>query len=143
MTKINKKGFTLVELLAVIAILAILMLLITPNILNLFTEGKKDSFIIQVQSIYKAAEQKFLTDSISSGTPGPYTFCHTKDNDISPLNLNGTGNVYYSVSVNADGKITDIKATDGAYYFTKTSTTGVQINEIDNPTTGTTSITCE
>ena len=47
----NKKGFTLVELLAVIAILAVILLLIVPNIVDMFNNGKKDAFIRQVQSV--------------------------------------------------------------------------------------------
>ncbi|UKI58404.1 MAG: prepilin-type N-terminal cleavage/methylation domain-containing protein [Clostridium sp.] len=37
----NKKGFTLVELLAVIAILAILVLVAVPNVLGMFNNAKK------------------------------------------------------------------------------------------------------
>ena len=37
----NKKGFTLVELLAVIAILAILVIIALPNVMGMFNEAKK------------------------------------------------------------------------------------------------------
>ena len=37
----SKKGFTLVELLAVIAILAILVIIALPNILKMFNNAKK------------------------------------------------------------------------------------------------------
>ena len=37
----NKKGFTLAELLAVIAILALLIILVLPNIVSLFKESKR------------------------------------------------------------------------------------------------------
>ena len=36
----NKKGFTLVELLAVIAILAILVIIALPNVLKMFKCGR-------------------------------------------------------------------------------------------------------
>lgn len=72
MKKLNKRGFTLVELLAVIAILAILMLLVMPNILGMFTRGREDAFVTEAQSLWKAAEQKYVTDSIGGTTPGPY-----------------------------------------------------------------------
>ena len=52
----NKKGFTLVELLAVIAILAILVIMAVPNVLSLFTGAKVSTFISQAESLYKAAE---------------------------------------------------------------------------------------
>ena len=35
----NKKGFTLVELLAVIAILALLIIIALPNVLEMFNRG--------------------------------------------------------------------------------------------------------
>ncbi len=68
----SKKGFTLVELLAVIAILAILMLLIMPNILNMFNQGKKDSFKVQVESIIKAAEKQKQVDAFNSSETNIY-----------------------------------------------------------------------
>ena len=40
----NKKGFTLVELLAVIAILALLVIIALPNVLSMFNNAKKDLF---------------------------------------------------------------------------------------------------
>ena len=41
----NKKGFTLVELLAVIAILAILVIIALPNVLELYRTARKNTFI--------------------------------------------------------------------------------------------------
>lgn len=72
MRKLNKKGFTLVELLAVIAILAILMLLVMPSVLNMFTSGRQDAFVTEAQSLWKAAEQAYVTDTINNDSPGPY-----------------------------------------------------------------------
>ena len=40
MKKLNKKGFTLVELLAVIAILALLVIVAMPNVLEMFNACK-------------------------------------------------------------------------------------------------------
>ena len=47
----KKNGFTLVELLAVIAILAILVIVAMPNILGMFNEAKVNTFIVDVQMI--------------------------------------------------------------------------------------------
>ena len=115
MKKLNKKGFTLVELLAVIAILAILMLLVMPNILNMFKEGKKSSFVTQAQSIYKAAEQKFISESIK--TPGSYTFTNATSTatNKATLDINGSSEVKYCVKVNTEGGITKLEVSDSAY----------------------------
>ena len=131
MSKLNKKGFTLIELLAVIAILAILMLLVTPQILNLFSEGKKNTFAIQVSNIYKASEQKYMTESFKPGAGPTYTFCHGQNNSEGlNLDISGSNAVYYKVEMNSNAKITSITVTDGTYGFTKTSASGIAINEI-------------
>lgn len=130
MSKLNKKGFTLIELLAVIAILAILMLLVTPQILTLFSEGKKNTFAIQVQNIYKAAEQKYMTESFKPGAGPTYTFCYAKDSAGLKLDISGSNAVYYKVVMDTNAKVTEIIVTDGTYGFKKTSASGIAINEI-------------
>ena len=56
----NKSGFTLVELLAVIAILAILVIIALPNVLKLYNNAKKNTFLIEAKTIYKEASSKSL-----------------------------------------------------------------------------------
>ena len=53
----NKKGFTLVELLAVIAILAILVIVALPNVLGMFNNAKKNTFTTEVKQVAKSAKQ--------------------------------------------------------------------------------------
>lgn len=52
----NNRGFTLVELLAVIVILAILALIAVPNVSNLLNKSKNNMFCKKVQSIEAAAK---------------------------------------------------------------------------------------
>ena len=47
----NKKGFTLVELLAVIAILAILVIIALPNVINMYTKTQKEAFLTETKKI--------------------------------------------------------------------------------------------
>ena len=56
----NKKGFTLVELLAVIAILAILVIIALPNVLGMFNQAKKDTFTTETKEMVKIAQQQYL-----------------------------------------------------------------------------------
>lgn len=56
----KKEGFTLVELLAVIAILAILIVIALPGILKMFNNAKKDIFVTEARSIVKSSEMHFL-----------------------------------------------------------------------------------
>ena len=60
----KKKGFTLVELLAVIAILAILVIIALPNVMGMFRNAKKNSFLTEVKEIYKTAQQQWMMDSM-------------------------------------------------------------------------------
>lgn len=58
----NKKGFTLVELLAVIAILAILVLVAVPNVLGMFNNAKKDTFATETKDMIRIAQQQYLAN---------------------------------------------------------------------------------
>ena len=112
MSKLNKKGFTLIELLAVIAILAILMLLVTPQILGLFTQGKKNTFAIQVQSIYKRADEEFLAGAFDP-SGGKRSWCHIAGDTGDSLNLSLDNVMSYKVEINAaTGHVTKLIAHD-------------------------------
>ncbi len=52
----NKKGYTLVEILAVIVIIAGLLLIITPKISQLITDSKEKAYDVQVSEIISAAK---------------------------------------------------------------------------------------
>ncbi len=56
MKKLNKKGFTLVELLAVIVVLALLMVVATTSIGTALNNAKKKALVTETQKVLK---QKF------------------------------------------------------------------------------------
>ena len=58
----KKRGFTLVELLAVIVILAIVSLIIFPIVTKEIASSKKDLYDIQIKNIIKAAKDMVLDD---------------------------------------------------------------------------------
>ena len=58
----KNKGFTLVELLAVIAILAILVIIALPNVLKMFNDAKKNSFLIEAKTVYSEAPNKYISE---------------------------------------------------------------------------------
>ena len=51
----NKNGFTLAEILIVIALIGVIMLLVVPNITKTLNEGKKKAFATQVQKVLTIA----------------------------------------------------------------------------------------
>ena len=52
----NKKGFTLVEILAVIAIIGLLALIMIPNFIDMFQESNKNSMKVQENQIVDATK---------------------------------------------------------------------------------------
>ena len=52
----NKKGFTLVEILAVIAILAVVMLIAFASIQPITERVRKAAFLDEVKMLYKSAQ---------------------------------------------------------------------------------------
>lgn len=114
----NKKGFTLVELLAVIAILAILVLLALPNVLEMFNTGKQKSFFIEVGNVYKAAQQQFVLDNGGAKT-------YYKGD----LTLDGEQLDYY-VEINSTG-VTKLYVSNNSFVYSNENSAGISIESID------------
>ena len=129
----NKKGFTLVELLAVIAILAILVIIALPNVLQMFNNAKKSAFKTEVLTVYKQAGTDFISDNLR--TSGPKYYCDTPQgigDGSSPAdckNLNLTTTKKYYVEMDSTGKVTYIGVQDNSFVFGKSNVSSV--NDID------------
>ena len=119
---INKKGFTLVEVLAVVALLGLVMMLVIPNVLNPFKESKESLFLENVRTVHNSATTTYLMN-VNVGQ----NFCHGQSRNGTLLNLS-LNNLYYKVSVNFDGKVTSIIVTDGVYTYSDTKS---EINKND------------
>ena len=111
----NKKGFTLVELLAVIAILAILVIIALPNVIGMFNDAKKSSFTTECKRLYKIAEQSFMNDSLYDQKEQVYSRCDGCTNK--ELDLSGRDTLKYYIKFNKAGKVVEFYATDGDYQF--------------------------
>lgn len=137
----NKKGFTLVELLAVIAILAILVIIALPNVLKMFNDSKKNSFVNEVREVFKTAQTQFVADNLTN--PGAVTYSNNLKtactSTTGKLEMQGRavdgGQLAYSISLDAEGKVTSIKVSDGTYSYTGTPTDASDITA-DTVTTG-------
>ena len=117
----NKKGFTLVELLAVIAILAILVIIALPNVLKMFNDSKKNSFINEVREVFKTAQNQYMASQINSTTPQTAfnNACATKV----LLDMQGraaSGQLKYLVVLTDAGETASVIVTDGTYTYEKT-----------------------
>lgn len=106
----RKNGFTLVELLAVIAILAILIIIALPNILKMFNNAKKNSFVSETRGLYKTAQQNFIT---SNG--GASCYSNIPGFECDELDMTGRKNFEYFVGFDEYGEVSVISMYDGNY----------------------------
>lgn len=72
--KLNNKGFTLVEVLAVIVILGILAAIMIPATTR-FIEGNKEDNYVNLQKSIKSAAKIFITDNKYDITLDPNVVC--------------------------------------------------------------------
>ena len=129
--KMNKKGFTLIELLAVIAILSILLIIAIPGVLEMFNNGKKNTFVDQAQSIYKTAQNEFMAKQLEGS--GAVTYCYDgTTTGTTQLTLSGNSSVYYKVEFDKDGNVLNFHVADASYSIAKTGTAaaGVKVTDI-------------
>jgi prepilin-type N-terminal cleavage/methylation domain-containing protein len=126
----NNKGFTLVELLAVIAILAMLAIITLPNVVSMFNEAKQNSFNTEVKNIYKTAQQKWMNDSMFKSDEKVYSRC--KNGCTNPLDLSGRKEIDYYIKLNKSGNVIEYYVTDGTYQYSFNSPVGLKIENISS-----------
>ena len=115
----KKKGFTLVELLAVIAILAILVVIAMPNVLGMFNSSKKNTFVTEVQNILKQTATDYVQDSLGYNSTYHYSNKVTGEG-IKKLNIETAKD--YDIELDSQGNITKAKIGDNSYCYTATGT---------------------
>ena len=121
----NKKGFTLIELIAVVVIMSIIAIIATPNIINMIDKGKKDQYVSNAKEFLSKATYMYKQDKYR--------------NDTTYFTINDSGS---QIKL---GKIESIKSedltdpygfkydTDNSYIVFKepsSSSTGVQEREV-------------
>jgi prepilin-type N-terminal cleavage/methylation domain-containing protein len=89
----KKQGFTLVELLAVIAILAILIIIALPNILKMFNDAQMKLFLQEARNINKAAEDSYLAHKMGASnlTETTYTYTDGEETVTGNISMKLTG----------------------------------------------------
>lgn len=114
----KKKGFTLVELIAVIALLSIIMLLIVPNVANYLNSSKKTLFYDNVINMFKSATTTFMYQDDPTNT--------TFSNNGVKLDVDVESEYVYTIKVNNYGEVISIDVNNGVYSYNKSSS---DINE--------------
>lgn len=93
MNVLDKKGFTLIEVLGVLVVLSIIVLITTPFIQDKITESKKNAFVSDVNGYLRATRNKNTEDGTTSFT--------ISDGKISPTvdtkgEILGKGKIQYN-----------------------------------------------
>ncbi len=107
----KKRGFTLVELLAVIAILAILVIIALPNVIKLYNNAKKNSFLTEAKTVYSEVSKKYISESIKGNK---LSYINSEDN--TKLEMNGN-KLKYCIQLDNNGNIIAMKVGNDNYYI--------------------------
>ena len=98
----KEKGFTLVELLAVIVILAVLVLLAVPSVIKMLDNTKKNAFAVEAENIIKAGKNAYASEMLD-GTFENGCYSLEKLSQYTDKNFDGyTGSVYIDSENNND-----------------------------------------
>ena len=127
----NKKGFTLVELLAVIVVLAVIATIIVPNVMVVLRRSEKDSFEQSAHGILTSAKSYYQEKSEDEEFDGR-TFDFKEATELSFDGKKPTGG---TVTVTADGNV-ELYITDGKYCAIKetqsSEITVLDLDEVEN-----------
>ena len=130
MIKLNKKGFTLVELLAVIVILALLIVVVANTALPALDNSKKSSLNVYAGRVLNSAKNVFQTEVLNSNhdtfkeiSSGTNKYCATMTSLMGSnkqyfgyvlVDNTGTDAVYYVRVTDGPNKLSYIKSTNTA-----------------------------
>ena len=120
MKKNNRRGFTIVELVIVIAVIAILAGVLIPTFAGIISKANQSKALQEAQNAYKEAYALAIADgkidSPEAQEAGSYEFTFTGTIDkltevtVKVLNGSDAANDKYVVSVSASGVVTVNKA---------------------------------
>ncbi len=111
----NKKGFTLIEILAVIGLLAVIALLVIPNISKKKKKSKEKLFFENVIAAFESAPNTYVYNTAD----GNYetVFCSVDSFGDNRLNTDLGNDIDYKIKVNSDGEVVSLVATNGEYSY--------------------------
>ena len=126
----KKKGFTLVELLAVIVILAVILVIAVPRISEVINNSKKASFEATAKTIASQAEKKYMENEVLGNTGSfecsDVVKINSSDYASCTITFDTNGNA--TVTLNGSGKFAGLTINNA----TKNSATATELTETDS-----------
>ena len=101
----NKNGFTLVELLAVIVVISIVLLLAVPKIGDVVEQSRMNTFLGEAKNVFKMAELVSVDDLSTN---------YISSEDETRLDMDGN-DLKYCITLDAEGEIASIVVRNGNY----------------------------
>ncbi len=114
----NQKGFTLVELLAVIVILAIILAIAIPAITGLIRNMSENAFESSVKMLIKGVDYKVLEGEITTANMGTFTdvtLFGGSASDFSSFAITSLEPITINVTGTAGGKFEGYSATGATF----------------------------
>lgn len=111
MKNMNKKGFTLIEMLVVIAIIAILVAIIIPTVSNATEKAKQATDLANVRSMVAQYQIDLLNGNTTTSAAAltGFTKKSAKATYIAPtFGTDGSGTVTYIATLLEDGNATSV-----------------------------------
>jgi len=100
-----KKGFTLVELLAVIVVISVVLLLAVPKIGDVVEQSRMNTFLGEAKNVFKMAELVSV-DNLSTN--------YISSEDETKLHMDGN-DLKYCITIDTNGEIESIIVKNGKY----------------------------
>jgi prepilin-type N-terminal cleavage/methylation domain-containing protein len=126
-----KKGFTLMELLAVIVILAVIMAITIPKITETLDKASKDTFEDNVQALIKVAKETYLDYAGNDVKISMETGMITVNNSSTEFKYNGKLPEYGCVKISKNGAVS-VNVANSEYCAYKVDGETLTIHSIDS-----------
>ena len=110
----RSKGFSLAEMMAVIAVLGILAVLLLPNVINAYKDARKGVLLDEAKSVYAEALNKYATEKAEGKVVSVVTDAENSDDNTYNLDLTNK-DVEYFVRLDGNGEVISLVVIDGDY----------------------------
>lgn len=138
----NKKGFTLVELLAVIVVLAIIILIAMPSVLSSMEKARKNSFAVEANEVIRAAQTAYA-DAVMNGKVSGNNICisynYLKNGFLEKHDNNYNGSVLITINTTSGQASYKIYLSNSNYTVDSSKNTpdidSSKVNQVTSSTT--------